>query len=151
MTYGGAGGALGTLNLYYVINGQPPMAMAMADLLKASRKGEVIVYLLWWKKTKCSSNGILSVPNTLYNHWKRCFQINNKTFVLFRHQNMAFVLFRLQQHGLFVLTPTWWLLFCSGIKTWLSKLTTAGKARRGCVIFTHQGHISQVSQRGLTQ
>ena len=40
---------------------------------------------------------------------------------------------------------------------WLSKPTTFGKARRGCVtfrevawIFTHQNHISQVSTRGIT-
>ena len=40
---------------------------------------------------------------------------------------------------------------------WLSKMTSAGKARRGCVtsgevvwILTRQGHINQVSTRGRT-
>ena len=57
--------------------------------------------------------------------------------------HVAFVFFRHQQHG---------FCFVPMSTTYLSKVTTAGKARRGCVtieevawIFTRQSHINQVS------
>ena len=57
--------------------------------------------------------------------WKNQFE-QNSTRLLFRSDinNMAFVLFLHQQHG-------FWFLPTSTI--WLSKMTTAGKTRRGCM------------------
>ena len=57
--------------------------------------------------------------------WKNQFE-QNSTRLLFRSDiyNMAFVLFLHQQHG-------FWFLPTSTI--WLSKMTRAGKTRRGCM------------------
>ena len=88
-----------------------------------------------------------------------CSDINKMAFVFIRHQQHDFS---------FVLASTTWFSFVLMSTTWLSKLKTVGKARKDCVtfgeaawifhglcfvpasIFTRRGHISQVSQQGLS-
>ena len=116
--------------------------------LKPWSNFRLVFFCKWWEIH------VAILINPYNNHPTIWTKFNRASVWLIEGQGKAIIELgsnknQLQQHG---------FCFCLRITHMAVKLTTPGRARRGWVkfgefvlIFTRQGHISQVSQRALTQ